>query len=297
MKILISGTSGFLGGIIKIILSKHNIYDLNRNFGNYKINLQYKIPLFLENFDLVIHAAGKAHSYPKTENDEQEFFNVNVIGTQNLLKGIERTSIPKYFVFISSVAVYGKEIGLEVNETTFLGATDPYGLSKIEAENIVLDWCNRNKVICTILRLPLIVGPNPPGNLGAMINGIRKGLYFNIAGGKTNKSMVLAEDVANFIIKASEIGGIYNLTDGYHPSFSELSNHIALQLGKREPMNIPFWLARIIANLGDLLGKRAPLNTNKLNKITSDLTFDDSRARVAFGWDPTPILDGFNINK
>ena len=45
------------------------------------------------------------------------------------------------------------------------------------------------------------------------------------------------------------------------------------------------------------MGHKAPLNTNKLKKITSDLTFDDTKAREVFGWDPTPILEGFRINK
>jgi nucleoside-diphosphate-sugar epimerase len=108
--------------------------------------------------------------------------------------------------------------------------------------------------------------------------------------------VVLAEDVARFIVKVAEIGGIYNLTDGYHPSFAELSSHISIQLGKGKPMNMPFGLAMIVAKFGDLLGSKAPLNTNKLKKITSDLTFDDSKAREAFGWNPTRVLDGFKIN-
>jgi hypothetical protein len=57
------------------------------------------------------------------------------------------------------------------------------------------------------------------------------------------------------------------------------------------------WLARIIANFGDLLGSKAPLNTDKLKKITTDLTFDDSKAREAFGWDSTSVLEGFKLIK
>jgi nucleoside-diphosphate-sugar epimerase len=129
-----------------------------------------------------------------------------------------------------------------------------------------------------------------------MIKGIQKGYYFNIGKGKAKKSMVLAEDVAKFIQKVSDIGGIYNLTDGYHPSFAELSNHISIQLGKGKPMNMSLWLARIIANFGDLLGSKALLNTTKLNKITTDLTFDDSKAREAFGWNPTSVLESFKLN-
>tara|TARA_B110000211_G_C14033535_1_gene533341 strand:+ start:639 stop:1544 length:906 start_codon:yes stop_codon:yes gene_type:complete len=297
MNCLLTGLNGFLGKIISQQISESNkIFGLSRNGSDFQVFLEKEVPDFNLQFDLVIHAAGKVHSVPKTESEKREFYQVNVVGSQNLLKGLTKSGIPKYFVFISSVSVYGQDFGSDIDEISPLAAEDSYGLSKIESERIVLDWCKKNNVVCTILRLPLIVGPNPPGNLGAMIKGIHKGYYFNIAGGRAKKSMVLAEDVAKAILSVAEIGGIYNLTDGYHPSFAELSNHIFFQLGKGKPMNMPFWLARIASNLGDLLGNKAPLNTNKLMKITSDLTFDDTKAREVFGWNPTPVLEGFKLN-
>jgi nucleoside-diphosphate-sugar epimerase len=108
--------------------------------------------------------------------------------------------------------------------------------------------------------------------------------------------MVLAEDVAKAIVQIAKFGGIYNLTDGCHPSFAELSKHICLQMGKNEPLNIPVSLAKWIAKIGDFFGKRSPINTYKLTKLISDRTFDDSKARKAFGWNPTPVLKGFKIN-
>jgi nucleoside-diphosphate-sugar epimerase len=213
-----------------------------------------------------------------------------------LLIGLEKAGIPQKFVFVSTVAVYGKSEGHLINEQSELNAIDPYGKSKIQAEQLVSNWCAVNNVKCTILRLPLVVGLNPPGSLGAMIKGIRKGYYFNIAGGTAKKSMVLASDVAKFLLKASEIGGIFNLTDGYHPSFFELSENLSRQLGKSRSKNLPFWLSKCIARTGDVFGDKAPLNSVKLNKITSDLTFDDSKAREAFGWHPTPVLEGFDIS-
>ena len=297
MNCLLTGVNGFLGKIISHQICKtHRIFGLSRTGGSYNVFLENEIPDFNAQFDLVIHAAGKAHSIPKAESEKKKFFQVNVVGTQNLLEGLRKSGLPKYFVFISSVSVYGKAKGNFINENNSLDALDPYGASKIEAERIVSEWCSSNNVICTILRLPLIIGSNPPGNLGSMILGIQKEYYFNIAGGEAKKSMVLAEDIASAILKVMEIGGIYNLTDGYHPSFAELSNHISIQLGKNKPINMPMWLAQIAAKFGDLLGNIAPLNTNKLNKITSDLTFDDTKAKQIFGWNPKPVLEGFKIN-
>ena len=295
---LLTGSNGFLGKYIYNSLKNYYLVStLSRNTGDYQIYLEQQVPTFFEKFEFVVHAAGKAHSTPKTELEKQEFYGTNIIGTKNLLEGLKNNYTPKYFVFISTVSVYGQEVGCNIDENKDLAAVDPYGVSKIAAEQLVTDWCNSNNVICTILRLPLIVGSNPPGNLGALIKGVQKGYYFNIAGGKARKSMVLAEDVANAIINIAKIGGIYNLTDGYHPSFLEISNYISFQLGKKKPMNLPLWLAKIIAVFGNFLGKNAPLNSNKLNKIIYDLTFDDSKARKAFGWNPTPVLNGFKLNE
>jgi nucleoside-diphosphate-sugar epimerase len=244
----------------------------------------------------VVHSAGKAHLIPKTAAEGDAFYAVNVKGTMNLLRGLERNAtLPRSFVFISSVAVYGREHGSGIDENWILQANDPYGRSKIEAEEVIQNWCDKHKIICTILRLPLIAGCNPPGNLGAMVKGIRNNYYFNIAGGGARKSVVLAADVAAIITRAAQTGGVYNLTDGYHPSFLELSSLIASQLGKKAPLNLPGWLAKIFAKTGDLLGERAPINSVKLRKITSELTFDDTKARELLGWNPRSVLEVFKV--
>lgn len=292
MNLLITGSTGFFGKeIIRVLKDSYLIYELSKPDSLKTIRLEKEVPMFSKAFDMVVHSAGKAHSIPKNETDRNKFFEVNVKGTQNLLKGLTLAGVPNQFVFISSVAVYGKEFGDNIAETEMLRSKDPYGLSKIQAEQIVLDWCDQNQVICTILRLPLLVGLNPPGNLGDMIKAIQRGYYFNIGGGKAKKSMVLAEDVARFIPIIAPVGGIYNLTDGVHPFFSDLSNAIA----KKKINNLPLFIAKIMGNLGDFLGEKAPINSLKIKKITSNLTFDDSKAR-SLGWKSQSVLEYLKNN-
>lgn len=157
-----------------------------------------------------------------------------------------------------------------------------------------MNWCEKNNIRCTILRLPLLVGENPPGNLGVMIDAIKNGYYFNIGKGNARKSMVFAEDVAEIIIKVSEIGGVYNLTDSYHPNFNELSNVISMKY-ETKIFNLPIFIAKIIALIGDFLGSISPLDSYKFKKITSDLTFDDNKARQILGWNPKKVIDYYNI--
>jgi nucleoside-diphosphate-sugar epimerase len=296
MEILLTGSSGFLSRNLIPFFLNLNITSLSRRHSDYNIDLSKSVPILNKSFDLVIHAAGKAHSSPKSKDEIISFYNINVKGTKNLLNAFLNNK-PKQFVFISSVSVYGLIEGENISESTSLLAQDPYGKSKIDAESIVVKWCEEHNVICTILRLPLVVGENPPGNLGSMIRGIKKGYYFNVAGGNAKKSMVLASDIAKFILKAAEVGGIYNLTDGLHPTFNELSKSISQNLGKSFVPNMPSLLANVLAKLGNILGDTFPINSNKLFKITSTLTFDDSKARKAFGWKPTPVLEGFKLIK
>jgi nucleoside-diphosphate-sugar epimerase len=292
--ILLTGASGFLGKTIKEILKDYNIITCGRSNAEVVVDLTNTVPV-LPPCNVVIHAAGKAHSVPKTKKEAASFFDVNLNGTANLLKGLKNSTLPTSFVFISSVSVYGLETGELIKENASLLAKDPYGKSKIQAEKLVQNWCEKNQIVCTILRLPLVAGTTPPGNLKAMIQGIKKRYYFNIGGGIARKSMVLAEDVAKIIPVAANIGGVYNLTDGCHPNFSELSQVIAKQLGKSPPLNIPLWIAKLLAKAGDLIGTQAPINSDKLKKLTSDLTFDDSKAQKLLGWKPTHVLSGFRI--
>jgi nucleoside-diphosphate-sugar epimerase len=295
---LLTGANGFLGRYIYRELSKSgNVDTLSRSGATWNVDLATTKIAFDKHYDLIVHSAGKAHSLPRTNAEKQSFYDVNVKGTACLLDSLESLSKkPAAFVFISSVAVYGLETGVNVSESHSLKAIDPYGRSKIQAEELVNSWCKKNNVKCSILRLPLIAGENPPGNLGAMIRGIKKGYYFNIGGGVARKSIVLAEDVADIILQVAEIGGTYNLTDGYHPNFKELSTTILKQLNRKGfILNMPLIIGQILGKLGDRLGDSAPVNSLKIKKITSDLTFDDLKARRILGWRPKNVLDGLRI--
>lgn len=295
MTIILTGANGFLGKAIYHHFAAETVIRLGRAAGEVIADLEQELPP-LPAAELVIHAAGKAHSVPVTAAEGAAFKNVNVGGTRRLLQALSKSDrLPKYFVFISSIAVYGLEYGESIDENYPLGATDPYGMSKIEAEQLVEKWCSENQVVCTILRLPLLAGKNPPGNLQAMIKSIKKGYYFNINLPNVQKSVVMIEDVAAFIEKIYQIGGTYHLTDGYHPGFGEISNLMAKQLGKTNPKTLPYGLIRIAAYFGDFLGSKSPINSRKLRKMTNTLTFTDQKARTITNWQSRLVLEHFKI--
>lgn len=295
-KLLFTGASGFLGHNVKPLLEKE--YEVKTmgltDTDDIKVDLSKTIPEVNETFDVVFHAAGKAHTVPKTEADKKAFFDVNYQGTVNLCKALEQ-SLPKAFLFVSTVAVYGLEFGCNISEEHPLNGGTPYALSKIMAEQYLVQWCNRNGVILGIIRPSLIAGPNAPGNLGAMVNGINTGKYFSIARGKARKSVLMVQDIALLVPKLAEKGGIYNVCDNTQPSFRELETIISKQLNKKMPLSIPYVVAKSMALVGDLLGTRAPINSLKLKKITESLTFSNEKARKELNWEPLNVLEYYKI--
>ena len=294
-QVLMTGASGFLGHYFLDVYSKMDskVFKIGRDQSNDLVcDLSSESPeIPIKIYDQVIYAAGKAHFLPKTEAEKKEFFDVNVTGLKNFLESIEKSEIAQ-FVLISTVAVYGCDSGVKLDENTALLATDPYGRSKIEAEKIAIQWCKNRNIPILVLRLPLVAGSNPSGNLKAMADGLRKNRYFRIGNGNNRKSVVLAEDVAVFCSKlSSKAEGIYHLTDDDDPTFSEIDGHLAQQLKVKRIHSLPFWTVKILAKIGDFFGKKAPINSNRLMKMTSTLTFSCEKAKRELNWNPRKTIE------
>lgn len=297
-RLLFTGASGFLGNNVKKILEK--LYEVTTvgitDNDNIKINLAKEVPVLNTKYDVVLHAAGKAHVVPKNEAEKQLFYDVNLQGTINLCAAFEKFgTMPKALVFISTVAVYGCEFGSNITEEHPLNGDTPYADSKKQAEAFLSNWCKKHDVKLGIVRPSLIAGPNAPGNLGAMVNGIKTGKYLSVGGGKAHKSVLMVEDIANLVPLLADKGGTYNVCDSRQPTFRELEAIISNQLGRRLPINIPYWLAKCLALVGDCLGNKAPINSLKLKKVTKSLTFSNEKAMRELGWKPLDVIENYRI--
>ena len=296
-KLLFTGGTGFLGkNVMPLLTQQYEVTTCGITPDDMlKANLAKEVPELPERYDVVLHAAGKAHVVPKTEEERKAFYDVNYVGTIHLCDALEKVGVPKALIFISTVAVYGCEFGELITEEHPLKGDSPYAKSKIMAEQYLTGWCKNHGVVLGILRPSLLAGKNAPGNLGAMVDGIKKGFYMNIAGGKVVKSILMAEDIARLLPLLEEKGGVYNVCDTRQPSFGEISASIAKQLGKRKPISIPYWMAWCMAMVGDLFGSKAPINTYKLEKMTKSLTFSNEKARRELGWEPMDVLENYKV--
>ena len=292
MTCLLTGSSGFLGSILATELRQHfDLSTLGRSAESDLIcDLAKEVPALPAGNDWVVHNAGKAHLVPRTKAEADAFWELNYKGTLRLLEAIDNTGhYPRCFVFMSTIAVYGLDEGYGITEDTPLNGNTPYALSKIAAEQAIQKWGVAHHVPVLILRLPLISGPNPPGNLGMMARAMRQGHYIQIAGNTARKSVVSAQGIALWLPGALGQSGIYHLTDGTHPTFEHIEQWMLNHTKGKVAVRLPSVLLKIAARIGDIF-PFFPLNTLKYRKLTASLTFSDEKARRDLGWDHSPAF-------
>jgi nucleoside-diphosphate-sugar epimerase len=291
MKILLTGHTGFLGSYLKremlsqgldvLGLGRGKDSDWHFDLGSAENDFprgnrsQGEAPV-----DLVIHAAGLAHRVPKTAPEKQAFFEYNLKGTKRLLEALNASgNVPKQFLFISTIAVYGEPMDADICVPPYPSEVDlekldltPYGLSKLKAEQLVRDWCRQEGVQAIIWRLPLIVGENAPGNLGAMEKAIRKGYYFRIGNSYARmRHYVNLEELATRVLALLDgkgsASGTYNVISG-KKSYGAFEDEIASKYGKKV-RSISLWMVRLAAKVGDLV-PGFPLNSYRLKKLLGE---------------------------
>ena len=291
MKVALTGHTGFLGSYLKSVLLRRGIDVLGLGRGaasDWHFDLGSSVNDFPRGkgseeegpIDLVIHAAGLAHRVPKTEAEKQQFFDINVEGTRRLLRALkDSVNVPKQFVFISTIAVYGEPMDAGICVPPYPSEADleqldltPYGLSKWKAEQLVQDWCRQEGVEVFIWRLPLIVGENAPGNLGAMEKAIRKGYYFRIGNSYARmRHYVNLEELGLRVLDLLEgkdaDSGTFNVISG-EKSYGAFEDEFALKYGKKV-RKIPVWMVRMAAKVGDVV-PGFPLNSYRLKKLLGE---------------------------
>ncbi len=284
MTILLTGASGFLGTAIaeNFFSSGNSVLTLGRSANSViQCDLSKEIPSFNNRIDLIIHAAGLAHKVPKTEAEKQAFYDVNVKGTLNFLEGLRQSGTkPKQFLFISSIAVYGEGMGeypYPQKEEAEKLELSVYGWSKWEAENLVREWCEKEGVNALIWRLPLIVGENAPGNLGAIEKAIKRGYYFRI--GNSYQRFRYYVDVQELCDRVLALdgseSGTFNIITG-QKSYGHFEDELAEKYNKKIK-SLPMWLVKWAAKVGDFI-PGFPLNTYRFKKLESSLTFPNAAA-------------------
>lgn len=282
-KILITGANGFLGKFIYRRFKDDDVATLGLNDSNSIVcDISKEIPIIKNKYDIVVHAAG---SY---EGDNLRATNYE--GTKNLCNSL-KDNPPHALVFVSTVQVYGKTVGENIDESCELHPITEYGKSKRDAEAYLLQWCLEHGVKLSILRPVAIVGTGMKGTLRSFVNMIYRGYYYHIKGNQARRSVVHAVDVADAIVKVASVGGIYNITDNVHPRINDFADAIAYRIGNKRIGVLSPKLVKFLCRIGDITGGILPITTKRLSQLTETLTFNSDLISTVIDWHPNDVVN------
>lgn len=299
-KILITGSNGFLGQYLCQFLAEQNYLVLAQtrkaqtfSYPNI-ININFDLNDSLDNIDLskvevIIHCAGRAHVMNETAASPLEAYRqTNVQGTLNLAKKAVQSGV-KRFVYLSSIKVNGEQTTIQpFKPSDIVNPEDPYGLSKYEAEQALLDLSKETGLEVVIIRPVLIYGPNVKANFKSMVGLASKKLPLPIGCLDNKRSMVSIYNLADLIYtcmshpKANR--EIFLASDQEDISVKQLFEKLAYyQNNKLIMLPVPKSLINFLASL---VGKKAVAS-----RLCSELVVDGSKNTQLLGWTAPYTVD------
>ena len=296
MKILITGSSGFLGSNIinKLELLDYNIISVLRKItsasssnsmqiGEINGDTDYK-DIFVGT-DIVIHCAARAHIMNEEVADTlAEYRWVNVDGTLNLAQQAADAGV-KRFIYISSIKVNGESTSGSVPFTEKDTATpiDPYGVSKYEAEEGLKKIAAETGMEVVIIRPPLVYGAGVKANFLNLLklSSTKFPLPFGLVNNK--RSMVYVNNLVDFIVKCIDHSAAANQTflisDNDDLSLSGLLQLIRKSMNKSARLiPVPIFLFK----LAGLIFRKQDV----VDRLVGDLQVDTSKAISLLDWKP-----------
>ena len=243
----------------------------------------------------IAHLAARLHQTDGSSQDLEAYRRTNVDGTRCLVDAALEANVTR-IVFFSTIAVYGPGRGEVWNESSPLRPDTPYGVTKAEAERIVLEARGRGGTpLGVVMRLAAVFGPDLKGNYLRLVRALEAGRFVPIGAGENRRALINARDVAAAAVLAAThpaaAGRIYNLSDGVEHSLSDVIAAICQALGRRPPrLYLPLAPVRIGAGiveaLARLAGVRAPVSRAMIEKYTEDTRVDSRSIRQQLGFAP-----------
>jgi nucleoside-diphosphate-sugar epimerase len=235
----------------------------------------------LENVDCVVHLAARVHVMKEAAQDpEAEFDRLNCTVTRNLGQCAADRGVRR-LILLSTIGVHGN-FG-ELGENSSLRPYDGYTRSKVNAEKALREFEANRGLEVTILRPPLVYGPENPGNFLRLLQ--LASLPFPLPFGRATatRAMIYVENLADAIVtcvrnpKAASQN--YLLNDQPNFSTAELIRTIRTGLGRR-PFLLPLPLG-VLSAVANTVGFGS-----EIQKLTAGLVVDSSKIRNELSWIP-----------
>lgn len=243
----------------------------------------------LSGMDTIVHLAARVHVMRETAVDSLAAFRaVNVAGTERLARAAAISGVRR-LVFVSSVKVNGESTtGAPYTEIDVPFPQDPYGISKYEAEQVLLRVAQETGLEVVIVRPPLVYGPAVKGNFLRLLDLVLRGVPLPLASVSNLRSMLFlgnfVDALAQCATHPTAAGKTYLVSDGVDTSTPQLIRHIARLL--RKPCRLwpspPFLLK---------LAGQITTKSSEVERLIGSLQIDSTQIRKDLEWAPPYTLE------
>jgi len=301
-KLVVTGASGFVGRTLASLLQSNgdSVLGVCRSAGELGFPAT-TLPSFgdtdalkqpLSDAEVVIHCAARVHVMQDKVTDPLSVFReVNRDLTLKLARLAADNGV-KRFVFLSSVKVNGESTSssrpFRPDDTP--APEDPYGISKLEAEQGLQQIALETGMEVVIIRPPLVYGPGVKGNFASMIKLVEKGLPLPFGAIDNRRSLVGLDNLVDLIITCIDhpnaANQVFLVSDGEDLSTSGLLRRVAEAMGKPSRLiSVPAVLLQLGATV---LGKKAVGQ-----RLLGSLQVDISSTRERLDWTPpVSVVEG-----
>jgi len=290
MRVLITGGCGFVGTNLVARLNadgghqvrvfdneslgkREFLADLDVEFVHGDLRDADAIAAAVEGMDVVVHLAADTRVIPSIENPRHNF-DANVVGTINLLEAMRATGVKRLVNASTGGAILG-EIEPPVHEEMVPHPLSPYGASKLAVEGYSSAYCASYGFKIVSLRFSNVYGPRSfhKGSVVALyFRQILKGETLTVFGdGSQTRDYVYVVDLVDGIVRAmsAEMSGVYQLGTGIGTPLNDLIQAIRETVGNHA-VDVRYEAFR----------------EGEIRHTWCDV----SRARQAFGYDPSTTL-------
>lgn len=291
MKVLLTGSEGFVGKelVANLLASSHEVEGIDRAIAEnhtymlHRTDLRNEILLAPSSYDLVIHCAAAKGDWDITD---KEFYDDNVVATENLLKYVRKCDVKKIIHF-STVAIYSRDV-TDGSESTKIEPDSVYGQTKLESETLIRKYAEESGIPTVILRPSVIYGRNNYANMFNLIQQLNRALPFQINPVGITKSHVSVRNVVDVVLRFSNpaysVNGleIYNLTERPYYDLNNMIGIICDELEVKPPkVNLPIWLVAvpfgILEFFGKLFKKDTGFTLDRLHKFSSSTHYTSEK--------------------
>ena len=300
---MITGYSGFVGSMIcEELQNIYHLHLLGRKDSAcgvvFKSNIDSNTDFSdaLNGVSCVIHSAARVHVMNDTSTDPlAEFRAVNTLGTINLAKQAAQAGV-KRFIFVSSIKVNGETT---TGKKPFTAKDkrmpeDPYGISKSEAEQQLLELGKQTGMEIVIIRPPLVYGEGVKANFASLMQLVGKGLPLPFRLITKNKRSLVSVynlvDLINVCIgHPNAANQVFLASDDHDLSTAEM---VSLMAKVQDKLNlaipVPVWCFKLA---GKLLGKQ-----DVIDRLTGSLQLDITHTKNTLNWSPPYSVEhGFKL--